>query len=120
MPVHELVVTPKEGFDTVELENFLIQNGLKRQDQYYEIMRRSVDARQKRIKVNLRVEVRDTPSEVTYVEYEKREHDVSNATPVIIVGAGPAGLFAAMKAIENGLKPIVLERGKDVIFINGS
>ncbi len=38
---------------------------------------------------------------------------VGNKTPVIVVGAGPAGLFAALKLIENGLKPIVLERGKD-------
>ncbi len=114
MPVHELVVPPKVGFDSEELEKYLHQNGLKKGGQFFDILRRSVDARQKNIKVNLRVEIRDTPPEVNYVEYFKKDHDVSNADPVVIVGAGPAGLFAALKAIENGLKPIILERGKDV------
>ncbi len=114
MPIKELVVTPKVGFDSLELEKYLTQNGLKNQNQYVDILRRSVDARQKNIKVNLRVEIKDTPPEVAYVEYVHQSHNISKADPVIIVGAGPAGLFAAIKAIENGLKPIVLERGKDV------
>lgn len=114
MPIHDLVVTPEVGFDEQNLEAHLKQSGLFRKGQYIDILRRSVDARQKTIKVNLRVEVRDTPPEVEYVEYHKKEYNVRNAEPVIIVGAGPAGLFAAIKAIEGGLKPIVLERGKDV------
>ncbi|WP_420318317.1 NAD(P)/FAD-dependent oxidoreductase [Ekhidna sp.] len=114
MPIHELVVTPEVGFNQKALDQYLEVNGLKKVNQFSDILRRSVDARQKTIKVNLRVEVRDTPPEVEYVEYSKKDHDVRNAVPVIIVGAGPAGLFAAIKAIENGLKPIILERGKDV------
>ncbi len=90
------------------------QQGHMKEGQYVDILRRSIDARQKQIKINMRVEVRDTPPEVEYVEYFKKEYNVRNAEPVIIVGAGPAGLFAAIKAIEGGLKPIVLERGKDV------
>lgn len=90
------------------------QQGHMKEGQYVDILRRSIDARQKQIKINLRVEVRDTPPEVEYVEYFKKEHNVRNTDPVIIVGAGPAGLFAAIKAIEGGLKPIILERGKDV------
>src|SRR6202008_2719132 len=46
--------------------------------------------------------------------YTVNYSNVSNAKPVIIVGAGPAGLFAALQCIELGLKPIILERGKDV------
>lgn len=114
MPVHDLIVTPRIGFDTEALENYLKLEGHLTKDQHVAILRRSVDARQKEVKVNLRVEVRDTPPEIDYVEYFRREHDVSDAEPVIIVGAGPAGLFAAIKAIEGGLKPIILERGKDV------
>ncbi|MEQ9467339.1 MAG: FAD-dependent oxidoreductase [Ekhidna sp.] len=114
MPIHDLVVSPEVGFDSQNLETYLKQSGHLGKGQFVDILRRSVDARQKTIKVNLRVEIRDTPPEVEYVEYFKREHDVRNANPVVIVGAGPAGLFAAIKAIEGGLKPIVLERGKDV------
>ncbi|SNT24898.1 hypothetical protein SAMN05421640_2943 [Ekhidna lutea] len=114
MPIHDLVVPPEVGFSSAALENHLKSSGQFKEGQYVDILRRSVDARQKTIKVNLRVEVRDTPPEVEYVEYEKKAHNVRNADPVIIVGAGPAGLFAALRAIEGGLKPIVLERGKDV------
>lgn len=114
MPEFDLVVPPEIGFNSEALEQHLIQEGKLRKGQYVNLLRRSVDARQKNIKVNLRVDIRETPSEVEYVEYFKQEHNVSDADPVIIVGAGPAGMFAAIKAIEGGLKPIILERGKDV------
>ncbi len=114
MPIHDIVVNPEIGFNAEALESFLSSSGQLKPGQFVEILRRSVDARQKNIKVNLRVEVRDTPPEVEYVEYFKKDHDVRDNDPVIIVGAGPAGLFAAIKAIEGGLKPIILERGKDV------
>lgn len=114
MPVHDLIVSPEIGFSPEALSAYLMEAGKLKQGQYVDILRRSVDARQKAIKVNLRVEIRDTPPHVEYVEYFQREYNVRNAEPVIIVGAGPAGLFAAIKAIEGGLKPIILERGKDV------
>ena len=80
-----------------------------------DITRRSIDARQKHVMVNLTVNVHvDTvhPEALQglHIEYP----DVSNAPQAIIVGAGPAGLFAALELIELGIKPIVLERGKDV------
>ncbi|MEO9481792.1 MAG: FAD-dependent oxidoreductase [Ekhidna sp.] len=114
MPIHDLVVTPEIGFNSESLETHLKNDGKLKKGQFVNILRRSVDARQKTIKVNLQVEVRDSQPEVEYVEYFKQERDVRNSDPVIIVGAGPAGLFAAIKAIEGGLKPIILERGKDV------
>jgi len=114
MPIHDLIVPPEIGFDETNLRSFLLKIGKLAEGQFFQIKRRSVDARQKKIKVNLRVEVGDVPMKVEYVEYFKKEHNVRNAEPVIIVGAGPAGLFAAIKAIEGGLKPIILERGKDV------
>lgn len=114
MPIHDLVVSPEIGFNEEVLKQYLEERDLLPEGTFLQIRRRSVDARQKMIKVNVQVEVRDTAPEVEYVEYFKKEHDVRNADPVIIVGAGPAGLFAGIKAIEGGLKPIILERGKDV------
>ena len=81
---------------------------------HIEILKRSIDARQRKIRLNLRVRI--------YLQEEFEEKtvelpdfpDVSQAPEVIIIGAGPAGLFAAMKLIEKGLRPVILERGKDV------
>jgi len=79
------------------------------------ILKRSIDARQQAIKVNLKVSVyligdQYVEQKITLPQYK----NVSNAQEIIIVGAGPAGLFAALQLIELGLKPIVIERGKDV------
>ena len=80
---------------------------------HLEVLKRSIDARQRTIKYNLRLAV--------YVDEEFVEegptffpNDVKNAPEVHIIGAGPAGLFAALQALESGLKPIVFERGKKV------
>ncbi|KAF2513586.1 NAD(P)/FAD-dependent oxidoreductase [Flavobacterium foetidum] len=83
--------------------------------QHVSILKRSIDARQKAIKINLKVVIylKGEPFQETKLELPKYK-DVSNAQEVIVVGAGPAGLFAALQLIELGLKPIVLERGKDV------
>ena len=78
----------------------------------YRIMRRSIDARND-ILYRYRVEV-CKPDEVM-TEYVLEEYkDVSSAEPVIIIGAGPAGMFAALRLLMKGLKPVILERGKDV------
>jgi len=79
------------------------------------ILKRSIDARQKAIKVNLKLDVFFNGEEITEQKIILPNYsDVSNAAEVIVVGAGPAGLFAALQLIELGLKPIVIERGKDV------
>lgn len=79
------------------------------------ILKRSIDARQKSIKVNLKVSVYLIDENYIAQKIELPHYEnVSNKQEVIIVGAGPAGLFAALQLIELGLKPIVLERGKDV------
>ncbi len=79
----------------------------------YKIRKRSVDARSRRIKINLSLTVFiDEP--VTEQKFHWEPRDVSNAESVIVIGAGPAGLFAALRLIELGKKPIVIERGKDV------
>lgn len=80
-----------------------------------DITRRSIDARQRNVVVNLTVKVHiDTVDEeaVAFVPVEYRP--VDGTRQAIVVGAGPAGLFAALELIEAGIRPIVLERGKDV------
>jgi uncharacterized FAD-dependent dehydrogenase len=81
---------------------------------HIEILRRSIDARQRNVIINLRVGLylnepfkEDAPALPDYP-------DVRNEEEVLIIGMGPAGLFAALKLIELGKKPVILERGKDV------
>ena len=78
------------------------------------VLRRSIDARQRTIYVNLtvRVYVGEEPPLQDFEPYIYK--DVSDRPSVVVVGAGPGGLFAALRLIELGLKPIVVERGKDV------
>ncbi len=114
MSEYDLKVSPEIGFGEQELEDYLKKKKLLHDGQYFQIIRRSIDARQQNVKVNMRVAILDAPPEVEYVEYFRKDHKVGDAAPVIIVGAGPAGLFAALNAIEGGLKPIIFERGKDV------
>ena len=79
------------------------------------VLKRSIDARQKAIKFNIKAAVffKDETFKEEKIDFPEYKN-VSNSQEVIIVGAGPAGLFAALQLIELGLKPIVLERGKDV------
>ena len=79
----------------------------------YKILKRSIDARSRRVIYRLQVRVFIDEEPIVEV-FEVNYPNVSDKKPVIIVGAGPAGLFAALQCIENGFKPIVLERGKDV------
>lgn len=78
------------------------------------ILKKSIDARQRQVYVNLtiRAYINEMPEDDAYVKTEYP--DVSNGRNVIVVGEGPCGLFAALRLIERGLRPIVLERGKDV------
>lgn len=78
------------------------------------IIRRSVDARKPAIQINLEVEVYTEADRADSVAKEFVHKDVTTAPEVIIVGSGPAGLFAALRLIELGLRPVILERGKDV------
>ena len=83
--------------------------------QHIAILKRSIDARQKAIKFNLKVSIYLVGESFQESKIELPEYkNVSNAQEVIVVGAGPAGLFAALQLIELGLKPIVIERGKEV------
>ncbi|MEQ9266921.1 MAG: NAD(P)/FAD-dependent oxidoreductase [Balneolaceae bacterium] len=81
---------------------------------HIEILKRSIDARQRNIIVNLKVQVYAGEDFIENKIHLPNYQDVKNAEEVLIIGAGPAGLFAALRLIEEGKKPIVLERGKDV------
>lgn len=78
------------------------------------ILKRSIDARQRNIFVNLkaRIYIDENPQEQEFVETEYR--DVSDCPQAVVVGAGPGGLFAALRLIERGIRPVVVERGKNV------
>ena len=78
------------------------------------ISKRSVDARKRNIRVNITVEVASGEESAGPGIAPFRSQNVTNSQEVIIVGAGPAGLFAALRLIELGFRPVILERGRDV------
>lgn len=112
-----LQVSPEVAAKDALLKNFLSKQikVSEKQISHVSILKRSVDARQKSIKINLKVNIfledeMFVPSDNNIPDYQ----NIGNAQEVIVVGAGPAGLFAALRLIELGLKPIVVERGKDI------
>jgi uncharacterized FAD-dependent dehydrogenase len=111
----ELVCPPEQHEDEAALKK-LAAVALKVSPQQItglKILKRSIDARGRKVVYRMQVRVFINESYVPE-SYTVNYPNVSNAKPVIIIGAGPAGLFAALQCIESGLKPIILERGKDV------
>ena len=113
---YQLRILPEQAASEQSLKQYISrEKGLDvRTINAIRILKRSIDARQRTIYVNLtiRVFVNETPSEE---EFERTDYpNVEGHPAVIVVGAGPGGLFAALKLIELGLRPIVIERGKNV------
>lgn len=113
---YQLRILPEIAADSDKLKQYLSkEKGLSiSQIMATRVLKRSIDARQRTIFVNLKVRVylNEQPSDD---EYEKTIYNNVEGKPqVIVVGAGPGGLFAALRLIELGLRPIVVERGKDV------
>jgi uncharacterized FAD-dependent dehydrogenase len=112
----QIQVPPEVAADEMALKQFVLKSGGFPSDelQAIRILKRSIDARQRQVKINLKLEVflgeYPEAAPIAVPEYPY----VASAAPVIIIGAGPAGLFAALKCIELGRKPVLLERGKDV------
>lgn len=113
---YQLRILPEQAASEQSLKQYIgREKGLDvRTINAIRILKRSIDARQRTIYVNLtiRVFVNETPSEEEFVRTDYP--NVEGRPAVIVVGAGPGGLFAALKLIELGLRPIVVERGKNV------
>lgn len=112
----DLKLQPQEGFDIDALQSYLKRylKLLPSDSLNIQLLRRSIDARSKNPIVNLKLDVAIN-SELQVAELPKPNYrNVKNAKPVHIIGAGPAGLFAALRLIEHGFKPVIFERGKNV------
>jgi uncharacterized FAD-dependent dehydrogenase len=112
----QLQVSPETAHDASLLREHIAKHTRtdKKEIRHVEILKRSIDARRRKVKINLMVKLFINEEPVDRQIDLPHYKDVSNAQEVIIIGAGPAGLFAALKLIECGLRPIVLERGKNV------
>ena len=112
-----LQVTPEIAANELLLKDYLAKQ-MKvsvNEIQHVSILKRSIDARQKTVRINLKVSIFLKGEKFEQTKFQLPDYkNVSDAQEVIVVGAGPAGLFAALQLVELGLKPIVIERGKDV------
>ena len=113
---YQLRVLPEQAASEQSLKQYISrEKGLDvRTIRAVRTLKRSIDARQRIIFVNVKVRVfiNEEPAEE---EFTRTEYpNVEGKRPVIIVGAGPGGLFAALKLIELGLRPVIVERGKNV------
>ena len=112
----ELVLQPEEAARESDYKLFLSRFlGVNESDiTSFRLSKRSIDARSRQVKYRLFFDVALGESLPAGESFVRIYNNVSNAKPVIIIGFGPAGMFAASRLIELGYKPIVIERGKDV------
>lgn len=113
---YQLRILPEQAANEQSLKQYISrEKGLDiRTIHAVRVLKKSVDARQRTIFVNVKAQVfiNEEPAEKEFIETEYR--NVEGRPQVIVVGAGPGGLFAALRLIERGLRPIVVERGKNV------
>ena len=112
----QLVLSPEESANEDSIKTIAARqlSASTNSITFIKILKRSIDARSRNIKINLKIEIYINEQAPVSPSYKINYPDVRNKKSVIIVGAGPAGLFSALQLIENGLKPIIIERGKDV------
>lgn len=113
---YQLRILPEQAASEQSLKTYISrEKGLDtRTINAVRVLKKSIDARQRTIYVNVKVQVfiNEIPDTQEYIPTEYK--NVSGKPEVIVVGAGPGGLFAALRLIELGLRPIVIERGKNV------
>lgn len=113
---YQLRILPEQAASEQSLKQYISrEKGLDiRTIHAVRVLKKSIDARQRTIFVNVKAQVfiNEEPAEKEFIETEYR--NVEGRPQVIVVGAGPGGLFAALRLIERGLRPIVVERGKNV------
>lgn len=116
MTVTDIVLWPEEAFNDAIFPGILYDKlGLKNDGSVFvKPVKRSVDARGKKVIVRFQVEIYAAGEPQPLAAGSPVYQDVRNRKPVLIVGAGPAGLFAGLRLLELGLKPVIFERGKDV------
>ncbi len=112
----ELILLPEEAFSEDHFQSTLYQKlGIKPDDELFvKPVKRSIDARARKVVVRVVCEIIPVKEKKPLITYSKDFKNVSNSKQVIIIGSGPAALFAALRLIEYGVKPIILERGNDV------
>ncbi len=114
MNIAQFQVTPEQAQDDDFLRGKISEELQLNADSFhFHWKRRSIDARKRQIKINCTFDVYSNNEEVSAIS-SFHPKDVSSAKSISIIGAGPAGLFAGLRALEVGLKPIIFERGKDV------
>jgi uncharacterized FAD-dependent dehydrogenase len=116
--IQELVLslTPGQERDEEKIAEAVLKSIAPQRKGYrgYRVVRRSIDARKKNIRINLKVEAYFDEPIPTRTKTIFHVADNRSGKTVVIIGAGPAGLFAALRLLESGIKPVIIERGKTV------
>lgn len=116
MQLTEIILSPEEAFNDQLFPSILYQRAGLREDGSVRVVpiKRSIDARGRKVVVRMQCEIYRGKELTPARSFSRSYGDVHDKKHAIVVGAGPAGLFAALRLIELGYKPIVFERGKDV------
>ena len=111
-----IAITPAEAADESLIKRYLaVEAGVSdKRITGYNVNKKSIDARARQVKVVIIATVYIDEAVAATIPFQPEFNNVSNSKPIVIIGAGPAGLFAALRLIALGYKPIIIERGKDV------